>query len=102
MVANASSINGSAGRLADQLAAKGFTMRKSTNAAGIDERLDASKIYVIAGSEGVAQSISQLMGGIPVLRMPTPAWITGGTAGLGDVTVLVMLGNDRAAQPLVA
>ena len=99
-VANASGVDGAAGQVTDALAALGFTTNGPTNAAGIDENLAASKIYVIAGSEAVAESVSKLMGGIPVSRMPTPAWITGGTAGLGDATVLVMLGHDLARTPL--
>lgn len=99
-VANASGVDGAAQRITDELAALGFTTNGPTNAAGIDEDLAESKIYVIAGSEAVAQSVSRLMGGIPVSRMPTPAWIKGGTAGLGDATVLVMLGHDLAGVPL--
>ncbi len=101
-VANASGINGAAGVLSDELAAVGFDTRKATNAAGIYENLDASLIFVIPGSEAVAQSISRLMGDIEVRPMTTPAWITGGTEGLGDATVLVMLGHDRAGTPLAA
>lgn len=99
-VANASGVNGAAGFLSDEMAALGFQTRKATNAAGPDEDLDVSKIYVIGGSEPVADSVSRLMGGIEVLRMPTPAWITGGTAGLEDATVLVMLGHDLAGKKL--
>jgi hypothetical protein len=99
-VANASGVDGAARALTDELAALGFTTRDGTNAAGIDEDLATSKIYVIAGSEAVAESVSRLMGGIAVSRMPTPAWIKDGTAGLGDATVLVMLGHDLAGKPL--
>lgn len=100
-VANASGIDGAAGRLSGEFGALGFAVRDATNAAGIDKDLETSKIYVIAGSEPVAQSISRLMGGVPVSRMPTPAWISGGTAGLEDATVLVMLGHDLAGIALV-
>ena len=99
-IANASGVDGAAGRLTDEFATLGFTTGGATNAAGIDEDLDVSKIYVIAGSEAVAESVSRLMGGIAVSRMPTPAWIKGGTAGLGDATVLVMLGHDLAGTAL--
>jgi hypothetical protein len=95
-VANASGIDGAAGRLTDELTALGFATTDATNAAGIDKDLLTSKIYVIEGSEAVAASVSRLMGGIPVSRMPTPAWISGGTAGLEGATVLVMLGHDLA------
>lgn len=99
-VANASGINGAAAKLSAELAALGFVTRGATNAAAVDEDLATSKIYVIAGSEAVAESISYVMGGIPVERMPTPAWIIGGTAGLEDATVLVMLGHDLAGADL--
>jgi hypothetical protein len=99
-VANASGVDGAAGVLSNELGALGFQMRDATNAAGIDEKLDVSKIYVIGGSEPVAESISRLMGGVEVLRMPTPAWIRDGTAGLADATVLVMLGHDLAGKKL--
>ncbi len=99
-VANASGVDGAAGLLSDEMAALGFQTRKATNAAGQDEDLDVSKIYVIGGSEPVAESLSRLMGGLEVLRMPTPAWITDGTAGLEDATVLVMLGHDLAGTKL--
>ncbi|MGB8862183.1 MAG: LytR C-terminal domain-containing protein [Ilumatobacteraceae bacterium] len=99
-VANASGVDGAARSLTAELAALGFTTRDGTNAAGIDEDLQTSKIYVVAGSEAVAQSISKLMGGLAVERMPTPAWIKGGTAGLEDATVLIMLGHDLAGTKL--
>ena len=99
-VANASGVDGAAGQVTDALTALGFTTTGPTNAAGIDEDLAESKIYVIAGSEAVAESVSTLMGGLPMTRMPTPAWIKGGTAGLGDATVLVMLGHDLAGTAL--
>jgi hypothetical protein len=99
-VANASGIDGAAAALTGEFAALGFDTRDGTNAAGIDKDLETSKIYVIAGSEPVAESISRLMGGLAITRMPTPAWIKGGTAGLGDATVLVMLGHDLAGTAL--
>jgi hypothetical protein len=99
-VANASGVDGAAGVLTDEFTAMGFETRQATNGAGIDEDLDVSKIYVIAGSEAVAKSISRLMGGIEVLPMTTPAWITGATENLADATVLVMLGHDLAGKRL--
>ena len=93
-------IDGAAAALTGDLAALGFDTRDGTNAAGVDKDLDTSKIYVIAGSEPVAESISRLMGGLTIERMPTPAWIRDGTDGLGDATVLVMLGHDLAGTRL--
>lgn len=99
-VANSSGVNGAAGRLTDELAALGFETRRATNGAGPDDDLDVSRIYVKPGAEAVAETISRLMGGLEVLPMPTPAWITGGTANLGDANVLVMLGHDLADKRL--
>jgi hypothetical protein len=100
MVANCSDVNGAARLLTDELAANGFQTRKATNGAGIDNSLEATKIYVIPGSEAVARSLSRLLGGVELFQMPTPVWIKDGTAGLGDANVLVMLGHDRAGKRL--
>lgn len=100
-VANATAVENAAKVLTNELADVGFAVADATNAAGKDEELSVSKIYVKPGSEAVAQSVSYLMGGIEILRMPTPAWIFGGTAALGDTTVLVMLGSDLAGDPLL-
>ena len=100
-VANATRIEEAAQQLTNEFAGLGFAVQAPTNAAGKDEELSVSKIYVIAGCEPAAQSVSYLMGGIEVLRMPTPAWIFGGTAALGSSTVLVMLGSDLAGTPLL-
>lgn len=99
-VANASGIDGAAGVLTDELAALGFDTRKATNGAGIDADLDLSKIYVVAGSEEVAKSVSRVMGGIEIFPMTTPAWITGANENLADATVLVLLGHDLAGKRL--
>ena len=100
-VANATAVEQAAQQLSTELSGLGFAVEEPTNAAGKDEELSVSKIYVKPGSEPVAQSVSYLMGGIEVLRMPTPAWIFGGTAALGNTTVLVMLGSDLAGTPLL-
>ena len=100
MVANCSDVNGAARLLTDELAANGFQTRKATNGAGIDNSLEATKIYLIPGSEAVARSLSRLLGGVELFQMPTPVWIKDGTAGLGDANVLVMLGHDRAGKRL--
>jgi hypothetical protein len=99
-VANCSDVNGAAGVLSDELAGLGFEMRKATNGAGLESTLDTTKIYVVPGAEAVARSISRLLGGVELFAMPVPAWIQDGTAGLGDATVLVMLGHDLAGKHL--
>lgn len=100
MVANCSSRNGAAGALSEDLAAFGFTMGPATNGVGPDNKLATSKIYAKPGSEDVANTLSRLLDDIPVLRMPTPAWVTGGTEAIGATSILVMLGNDLADKSL--
>jgi hypothetical protein len=101
-VANCSKINGAAGGLTVEFKRLGFTTRAPTNGVGPDGDLKVSKIYVVKGSEKVAKSVSTLMGGIAILPMPTPAWITDANVGLADATVLVMLGHDLAGKRLAA
>jgi len=100
LVANASSVDGAAAVLTDDLRTAGFTVADPTNGFGIDADLATSKIYVAAGGEDVARSISRLMGGVPLFEMPTPVWVSGGSATLGDATVVVMLGRDLAGLHL--
>ncbi len=100
LVANASSVNGGAAQLTSALRALGYATAKPTNAAGIEDKLDLSKIYYLPDGQPAAETIARLMGEIPIFPMPTPAWITGGSEALGDANVVVMLGNDRAERPL--
>jgi LytR cell envelope-related transcriptional attenuator len=99
LIANASAVPGAAGRLTETLRAAGFQVADPTNAAGYEESLDASKIYARPEAQAVADSLALVMGGIPVSRMPTPAPIVGATVGLGDASVLLMLGKDLADVP---
>ena len=100
-VANASGVGGAATLLTSQLTKKGFTVRDPTNALGAYSKLKTSVIFVLPGGDDVAHSVSRLMGGVAIRTMTIPAWITDGTVGLGDATVLVMIGNDRANRKLV-
>ena len=96
IVSNASGVTGAAALLTQELAALGFHMGDATNAAGVEERLDVSKVYYLPAGFDVATSIGRVMGGVEVARMPVPVSITGGPARLGDATVVVMLGKDIA------
>jgi hypothetical protein len=69
-----------------------------TNSAGVEEKLDVSKVYFLPAGADVATSIGRVMGGILVTRMPVPVSITGGPAKLGDATIVVMLGKDLAGH----
>jgi LytR cell envelope-related transcriptional attenuator len=96
IVANASGVTGAAALLTQELAAVGFQMADATNTAGVEERLDVSKVYYLPAGADVATSIGRVMGGVLVTRMPVPVSITGGPAALGEATVVVMLGMDLA------
>jgi hypothetical protein len=102
VVANASGNPGAGALLGQELAAIGFHIFDVTNAAGVEERLDVTKVYFLPAGADVAASIGRRMGGILVARMPVPVSITGGPAALGDATVVVMLGKDLAKKkPIV-
>ena len=101
IVANASNVNGAAAQLGQELAARGFHMADATNAAGVEERLDVSKVYFLPAGADVAASIARVMGGVSVTRMPVPVSITGGPAALGEATVVVMLGSDLANKKVM-
>ncbi len=100
LVANSSGKRNAAQKLATELGNLGFTVQGVTNGALYEESLDVSKVYVLPGSEAVAESIARLMGGIAVMRMPTPVWIVGGPDALGFASVLVMLGADKGGLTL--
>ena len=97
LVANAAALPGAAAQMTGQLRGIVFTMAEPTNAAGVEARLDTTKVYFLPEGYAVARSIVRLLGeGVPLEPMPTPAWIVGATEALGDATVLIMLGADLA------
>jgi hypothetical protein len=101
VVANASGITGGASKLSQELTARGFHLVDPTNAAGVEENLDVSKVYFLPAGADVANSIGRLMGDITVAHMPVPVSITGGPAALGEATVVVMLGRDLAKHKTI-
>lgn len=97
LVANAAALPGAAAQMTGQLRGIGFTMAEPTDADGVEKRLETTKVYFLPEGEAVARSVLRLLGdGVAFEPMPTPAWIVGATAALGDATVLVMLGTDLA------
>lgn len=99
VVANASNVNGAAGRLSLALEGKGFTTAEATNAT---ERAETSTIYYNAANPNalaVATTVSTLMGTVTVSEAPTPVPIEGGALPEG-VDVLVLLGSDKADKTL--
>lgn len=100
VVANASTVNGAAGVFTTALTGKGFTLAKATNAS--EKRADTVVYYVDGDTAAlaVATSIASLLGpGTSVQPMPTPPPVQDGALAQ-DVTVLVMLGSDKANSTL--
>ena len=99
IVANASSVNGSAGRMSELLAAEGFDMGTPTNST--EGTLGASKIYYIDDEAAlvVAESLVRVFGGvIQLIEMPTVPPVS--SSDIGDAGVLIALGDDFADQLL--
>ncbi|HUF99849.1 MAG TPA: LytR C-terminal domain-containing protein [Ilumatobacter sp.] len=101
VVANASRVNGGAGRLSDRLALATYTMGTPTDSN--EGPLEVSKVYYNASvpeAQAVAESVRASLGGgaIELLELPTPAPVASGE--IGDATVLVAMGNDIADVPL--
>ena len=98
VVANASGVPGSAGRMSETLALAGFTMAEATNATS---QLEVSIVYydpAVVAAQAVADSVARSMGGIEVATVPTPVPIEGGA--LNGSGVVVMLGTAQADKTL--
>jgi hypothetical protein len=103
LVANASGIDGAAGRLSDRLAAAGFTMGAATNSSTAVSNLAVTQVYYVAGDPAalaVAQSVQAVLGGgaVELLELSLPAPTQSGD--VGDAGVLVLMGNDVADKSL--
>ncbi len=99
VVANASGIGGSAGRMTSELEALGFTMGTATNST--QSGLAASIVQYdpsIAAAQDVAESVARSMGGLTVEPVPTPPPVEGGS--LEGAGVLVLLGTDEADKTI--
>jgi hypothetical protein len=99
LVANASGVPGSAGRMTTELATIGFTMAEATNST--QSGLTASLVQydpTIAAAQDVAESVARTMGGLTVEVVPTPAPVEGGS--LNGAGVLVLLGTDQADKTI--
>lgn len=101
IVANASNINGAAGRMSDALAVAGFSTGTATNSS--EGQLETTKIYYDpenANAEAVANSVRQALGGgaIEILEMGTPAPVE--TGEVGDASIVVAIGNDVSDKSL--
>ncbi len=103
VVANASGIDGAAGRLTDRLAVAGFTTGAATNTSEAVGQFTTTEIHYVPGDAdalAVAQSVKTVLGGgsIELVEVASPAPTESGE--LGGATVLVLMGNDVADRSL--
>ena len=101
IVANASGINGAAGRMTDELEVAGFSVGPATNSS--EGQLVTSKVYFDPDNpdaEEVADSVRLALGAgdIEVLELGVPAPVESGETG--DATIVVAMGNDTADKTL--
>ena len=101
IVANASGINGAAGRMSDGLEIVGFSMGTPTNSS--EDQLETSKVYFDPenpDAKAVADSVRLALGAgeIKVLEMGVPAPVESGE--IGDASIVVAMGNDIADKSL--
>ena len=101
VVANASGIDGAAGRLSERLVAVGFTVGPATN--GTESNLAVSKIYydpANAQALPVAESLREAFGGgdIQLLEMGAPPPVESGD--IGGASIVVAMGDDIADKSL--
>lgn len=99
VVANASTVNGAAGVLTTALSGKGFTMAKATNATTKQDVTTVLYDDTDPEALAVATSLSVMLGNVEVSVVTTPAPIEGGLMPDG-VSIIVMLGNDKANMTL--
>lgn len=98
-VANASTVDGAAGKMTTALTTKGFEMAEAVSAS---EKVDNSKVLFspdVPEAEAVAKTLAALLGNIEVAAqgIPTPTASGNWADGSG---VILMLGNDYAGKTL--
>jgi hypothetical protein len=98
-VANASTVDGAAGKMTTALTTKGFEMAEAVSAS---EKVDNSKVLFSAdvpGAEAVAKTLGAMLGNIEVAAQGIPTPTATGTWAEGS-GVILMLGNDYAGKTL--
>ena len=98
LVANASGITGSAGQMSTALQSENFIVTQPTNADATIGKQSVTIVYYVAGYEGGATAVADILGGVQIQPVATPAPVEGGS--LGEAQVLVLLGTDLAGKLL--
>jgi LytR cell envelope-related transcriptional attenuator len=92
LVLNAAGVNGAAGRLRDTLKGLGYTASAATAA----KQVATTVVYYVDGFKADATNVAAALtlGADAVILMPAPPPVDAKT--LGDNTVVVLLGRDKA------
>ena len=98
LVANASGITGSAGQMSTALQSENFIVTQPTNADATIGKQSVTIVYYVARYEGGATAVADILGGVQIQPVATPAPVEGGS--LGEAQVLVLLGTDLAGKLL--
>jgi len=98
LVANASGITGSAGQMTTALQSENFIVTQPINADPTIGKQSVTIVYYVAGYEGGATAVADILGGVQIQPVATPAPVEGGS--LGEAQVLVLLGTDLAGKLL--
>ncbi len=101
IVANASAAGGEAQNTQDGLEELGYAVTAEATSDTAEEPLEESVVYFVAtppAIQAVAQSVARDLGGLAVEPMPATIPVEGGS--IGTATVLVMMGNDIAGEPV--
>ena len=98
-VANASTVDGAAGKMTTALETKGFEMAEAVSGS---EKYEVSKVLYNAddpNAKPVADSLASVLGNIEVVSQGVPVPVASGNWAEGSGVVL-MLGNDYAGKTL--
>ena len=101
IVANASQVPGSAGRMTTTLESAGYATADATDADKdlVDVPISKTIVYYSVGVDmNLVNTLARDLGGATVQPMPSEIPVSG--SSLGAATVLVMLGTDMADKPL--
>ena len=101
IVANASRVPGSAGRMTTALDTAGYTTADATDADPdiVNTPISKTIVYYSVGVDmNLVNTLARDLGGATIQPMPSTIPVSGHT--LGTATVAVMLGTDMADKPL--
>jgi hypothetical protein len=97
-VVNAAGVSGAAGDMTVALQGAGFIVQPPLTKSDATPKQTVTKVYYVAGYEAAATSVAAALGGVETGPMPDP--IPSETGSLGEASVMVLLGTDRAGLPL--